>query len=199
MVGAREVGWCGVARIRPKASRLGPVRRLSRYQRTGWSMGPVQRARSPRIRRPGRWAIAGHPNCQATHAPRDAARDAPALWCHKPKTPIGRRGASLITIADDPLRGSDLAGPASLPARAALPINPRRKRRRGLPYVLQLHRLSLTPFKNSACPSALVAACLYSLTRESWTFLAKLRSLGSRAISALAMAGSRRPRPSSTG
>ena len=38
MVGAQEFGWCGVARIRPKVPRLGPVRRLSRYQRTERSM-----------------------------------------------------------------------------------------------------------------------------------------------------------------
>ena len=32
--------------------------------------------------------------------PRDAARDAPEPSCHTPKTPIGRRGVSLILIAD---------------------------------------------------------------------------------------------------
>ena len=34
------------------------------------------------------------------HRSRDAARDAPEPSCHKPKTPIGRRGVSLIHSAD---------------------------------------------------------------------------------------------------
>src|SRR5690606_21788249 len=63
----------------------------------------------------------------------------------------------------------------------------------------QVHRRSRTPLRNSAWPRAFVAACLYSFTSASWVPLAKLRSFGSRAISALATAGSRRPRPSSTG
>jgi len=36
----------------------------------------------------------------ATHAFRDVARDAPGSRYHKPKTPIGRRGESLICFAD---------------------------------------------------------------------------------------------------
>jgi len=31
---------------------------------------------------------------------RDAARDAPGPSCHKPKTPVGRRGVSLTHTAD---------------------------------------------------------------------------------------------------
>jgi hypothetical protein len=62
----------------------------------------------------------GRPGCQAVRAFRDAARDAPEPGYHKPKTPIGRRGESLILFADYPRWGASLAGPASLP------INPRR-------------------------------------------------------------------------
>ena len=65
--------------------------------------------------RPGEVVTRVDSRSQAAHAPRDAARDAPAPWCHKPKTPIGRRGESLKIVADYPRRGNRLAGPASLP------------------------------------------------------------------------------------
>lgn len=48
------------------------------------------------------------------HRPRDAARDSPALWCHKPKTPAGRRGASLTLTAD--YRARDQSSPARFTA-----------------------------------------------------------------------------------
>jgi len=35
-----------------------------------------------------------------SHRSRDAARDAPGLSCHKPKTPVNRRGVSLTNTAD---------------------------------------------------------------------------------------------------
>ena len=75
---------------------------------------------------PGKVAIQADAGGQGPHALRDAARDAPEPRYHKPKTPIGRRGESLIIVADQPLRGSDLAGPAYFL------INPRRQRRRAL-------------------------------------------------------------------
>ena len=58
--------------------------------------------------------MTGECRSPAAHVLRDAARDAPEPGYHKPKTPIGRRGESLI-ICGLPARGSDLAGPASLP------------------------------------------------------------------------------------
>ena len=58
---------------------------------------------------------------------------------------------------------------------------------------------SRTWARNSAWPKALVAACLYSLTRLSTVFRAKARTVGARAISDFATAGSRMPSPSSTG
>ena len=47
----------------------------------------------------------GRPGRQATHAFRDAARDAPGSRYHKPKTPIGRRGESLMIVCGLPASG----------------------------------------------------------------------------------------------
>ncbi len=194
------VGACGgwVVRqscwIRPKVPRHGSVRRSSRCRRQGCSMQSAPGSKVTMHKVAGRGGDRRvDSQSQAAHASGDAARDAPGLRYHKPKTPIGRRGESLILFADYPRWGESLAGPASLlhHTEAARPA--------GASPCRQFHRRSRTPFRNSACPSALVAACLYSFTSESWISLAKLRSFGSRAISALATAGSSNPNPSSTG
>ena len=62
----------------------------------GVRYGTLQGARLPRIRRPGEVAMRVDSRSQAARVPGDAARDAPGLRCHKPKTPIGRRGESLM-------------------------------------------------------------------------------------------------------
>ena len=113
-------GWCD--------GRLGgPVVVLDQVQSTAaWVGSPIKPlsthgvldagrsrgARSPCIRRPGKVAIQADAGGQGPHASRDAARDAPEPRYHKPKTPIGRRGASLICLRTD--RCGDQTSPAPL-------------------------------------------------------------------------------------
>ena len=66
----------------------------------------------------------GRPGCQAAQAPRDAARDAPELRYHKPKTPIGRRGESLIIVADYPREEQASPAPLHCPARGSTDQQP---------------------------------------------------------------------------
>ena len=51
------------------------------------------------------------PDVRSRRVLRDAARDAPGMACHRPKTPIGRRGVSLIYLLRTTARGKGLAGP----------------------------------------------------------------------------------------
>ena len=94
-----EVGWFG--------SRPGPGRKylgMGRFagqaagNARGARCGAPQGAGPPRMRWPGEVVMRVDARSPAAHAPRDAARDAPGPWYHKPKTPIGRRGASLIQL-----------------------------------------------------------------------------------------------------
>ena len=54
------------------------------------------------------------PPVRACRTRSDAARDAPGPTCHKPKTPIGRRGVSLNLHCGRPARGKRLAGTSLL-------------------------------------------------------------------------------------
>ena len=69
--------------------------------------------------------------CPVVGRPRscDAARDAPGPGYHKPKIPIGRRGASLICLR------TNRVGARASPAPLRLPINPRPEGRRALRHV----------------------------------------------------------------
>ena len=114
-------GWCSGDRVgwqscclRRKPSRQGPVRRSSRYHARAALCGAAQGAK-PGTHEPGGsketrcWHSGRRPSC---HRSRDAAGDAPRPWWHRPKTPAGRRGVSLIHCGL-PHRGKRLAGPAS--------------------------------------------------------------------------------------
>ena len=99
-------------RARPKVPRHGPVRWLSRYQRAGCSMQGAPGGKVAMHKAAGKGGdlggcpVAGHP-CS-----RDVARDAPGSRYHKPKTPIGRRGESLICLRTS--RVGAIASPAPL-------------------------------------------------------------------------------------
>ena len=127
------VGWFGSrAGSGLKYLGMGQFAGQAAAKRMGRPMWGAPGGKAAHIRGRERWAMPGRPGCQAAHAFRDAARDAPEPGYHKPKTPIGRRGESLILFADYPRRGNRLAGPASLP------INPRRQRRRGRCHALAM-------------------------------------------------------------
>ena len=69
---------------------------------------------------------------QAAQAFRDAARDAPEPWYHKPKTPIGRRGESLNIVADYPREDRASPAPLHLPEEGRALGNPRPTRLAGV-------------------------------------------------------------------
>ena len=100
-------GWCGGDRVgcgslqfRRKPSRQGPVRRSSRYHARATRCGVAQGTK-PGTHEPGGsketrcWHSGRRLSC---HRSRDAAGDAPRPWWHRPKTPAGRRGVSLIHL-----------------------------------------------------------------------------------------------------
>jgi len=110
------VGWM-VGRRCPGRKQVGMIRFAG--DAASNARGGSMRDRS---RRPGRHAWGGRRDrarqdlrsalCNGLHGLRDAARDAPGPACHTPKTPVGRRGASLVSFADYP-RGAS-ASPAPL-------------------------------------------------------------------------------------
>ena len=104
------VGWLsGCSRFKARAACSGSPEKL--LARGGVPIcGGVRGTRPPRLRRLQRRGVAVDSGRCSQHVPRDAARDAPDLMCHRPKTPIGRRGVSLTYIADYP-RGAN-ASPA---------------------------------------------------------------------------------------
>ena len=113
-------GWCDgrlgglvvvLDQVQSTAAWVGsPIKPLSTHGVL--DAGRSRGARSPCIRRPGKVAIQADAGGQGPHASRDAARDAPEPRYHKPKTPIGRRGASLICLRTD--RCGDQTSPAPL-------------------------------------------------------------------------------------
>ena len=127
-----EVGWFG-SRSGPgqKYRGMGQFAGQAAANARGARCRALQGARSPCIRRLGEVVNVG--GCPVTGHPcsRDAARDAPELRYHKPKTPIGRRGESLIHCCGLPASGLE-ASPAPLhcPQKGQRSLNnPRRKRR----------------------------------------------------------------------
>ena len=83
--------------IRPKARRHDPVRRGRRYNARTIRMqdGSGDQAATHEAAADG-GALRWIPDARSRQVLRDAARDAPEPSCHTPKTPIGRRGVSLI-------------------------------------------------------------------------------------------------------
>ena len=107
------VGWSGSrAGSGPKYRGMGRFADQAAINARGARCGVLQRGKAAHIRGRERWAMPGRPGCQAAHAFRDAARDAPEPGYHKPKTPIGWRGESLICLRTD--RCGDQTSPAPL-------------------------------------------------------------------------------------
>ena len=112
MVGAGEVGWGG-SRVAPGRKHDGMIR-FAGDAATNAGAIRMQGGSGDKAATHEAAAEAGRCGGFRTLAAgmilRDAARDAPEPPCHRPKTPIGRRGVSLTYIADYP-RGAN-ASPA---------------------------------------------------------------------------------------
>ena len=112
MVGAEEIGWGG-SRAAPGRKHDGMIRFA---EDAATNAGAIrmqggsgdQAATHEAAAKAGR--DGGFQPFVSRQVPSDAARDAPEPSCHTPKTPIGRRGASLTYTADYP-RGAN-ASPA---------------------------------------------------------------------------------------
>ena len=146
MVGAAEVGWCRVACTRPESEPVGPTL-VSTLE--GEAAPPVRYGRETCSRPTTSPAFAtGWTACAETSEGGDTFVDldcgdkvrvgravvrvtSPVPAQAKPKTPIGRRGASLIIVCGLPARGASLAGPASLPREGQGSCNPRPQGRPG--------------------------------------------------------------------